>query len=209
MRETALIVAVSALAVAWFGRLDDLWGGRFAAHMTAHMLLVAIASPLLAFGLANSRLDPVTWAPWLGAAIPASFFELAVVSAWHAPAMHHAARDRLAVFVAEQASFLAAGLWLWFAVLGGAPGAGTRRAASGVVALLLTFAHMTLLGALLALAPRPLYHDLDARSTLTPLADQQLGGAIMLIVGACAYTGGGLSLSVRLLRRTRAMADRS
>ena len=205
MRATVLTVAVVALGLAWFGPLHDATGGRFAAHMTAHMILVAVASPLIAMGLAGGRLDPVRSMPWLFAPIPASFLELVVVSAWHAPVLHHAARYRSDVFAVEQASFLAAGLWLWLSVLGGDPGTRARRTGGAIVALLLTFSHMTLLGSLLALTPRPLYHHLDARSTRSPLADQQLGGTIMLVLGGVSYIGGGLWLSLGLLRRSEAL----
>ena len=58
-----------------------------------------------------------------------------------------------------------------------------------------------MLGALLALTPRPLYAH-AAGSGLTPLADQQLGGAIMLLVGGVSYLSGGLWLTAGLLRRT-------
>jgi putative membrane protein len=60
--------------------------------------------------------------------------------------------------------------------------------------------HMTLLGALLALAPRPLYIHAETFSGLTSLEDQQLGGAIMLIVGGISYLTGGLWLTVALMR---------
>ncbi|HSQ13233.1 MAG TPA: cytochrome c oxidase assembly protein, partial [Candidatus Deferrimicrobium sp.] len=70
---------------------------------------------------------------------------------------------------------------------------------------LLTSMHMTLLGVLLALAPRPLFaHDTadatHALYSLAALADQQLGGAIMLLVGGVAYLAGGLWLTAGLLR---------
>ena len=71
------------------------------------------------------------------------------------------------------------------------------------MALLLTFAHMTLLGALLALTPRPLYRHADSVSTLTSLGDQQLGGIIMLALGGISYIGGGLWLTHGLLRKAR------
>ena len=54
--------------------------------------------------------------------------------------------------------------------------------------------HMTLLGALLALAPRRLYVHADGFAGLTPLADQDLGGAIMLLMGGVSYLLGGLGL---------------
>jgi putative membrane protein len=205
--RVSVTLALLSIGVAWFGPLQVVTGGPFSAHMTAHMALVAIASPLIAIALSNSRFDPVSAIPWLFAAIPASLLELVVVSAWHAPAFHHAARQRFDMFVFEQASFLFAGLLLWVSVLGGNPKARTRRSGSGIVALLLTFGHMTLLGALLALTPRPLYHHAGAPSLLSPLADQQLGGTIMLVIGGLSYIGGGLWLSHGLLRRTRTLVE--
>lgn len=79
--------------------------------------------------------------------------------------------------------------------------AATRgRRAAGVAGLLLTSMHMTLLGALLALTPRPLYPHLGGAAGWSPLEDQHVGGAIMLLVGGLAYLAGGLWLTAGLLR---------
>jgi cytochrome c oxidase assembly factor CtaG len=43
--------------------------------------------------------------------------------------------------------------------------------------------HMTLLGALLALTPRPLYHHAEGLTGLTPLDDQYLLGGLWLTAG--------------------------
>jgi putative membrane protein len=200
-------LGAAVLAVAWLTPLAALTAGAFAAHMLAHMLVVAVAAPLLAGGLSGTRLDPVRRLPWLGAAIPASLAELSMVSLWHAPALHHAARHRLDAFAAEQASFLAASLWLWLAVLGGGTAARLARAGTSVIALVLMFAHMTLLGALLSLTPRPLYAHADAAARLSPLADQQLGGTIMLVFGG-AYIAAGVWLGLGLLRATQPVEAR-
>src|SRR3546814_18505574 len=72
--------------------------------------------------------------------------ELVVVWGWHLPLLHHAARSSTAALAAEQASFLAVGLALWLSVLGGRAAQRHARLAGGVVALLLTSMHMTLLG---------------------------------------------------------------
>lgn len=40
-----------------------------------------------------------------------------LVWAWHAPALHHAARHHTGVFVLDQAGFAGAGLGLWFSVV--------------------------------------------------------------------------------------------
>jgi putative membrane protein len=127
--------------------------------------------------------------------------ELVVVWAWHAPVLHHVARHSVVGLVAEQSMFLVCGLFLWLAAFGGNSTIDKGRAAAGVIGLLLTMMHMVLLGALLALTPRPLYDHAESHSRLTPLEDQHLGGAIMLVGGGVSNLIGGLTLTVRLLRQ--------
>jgi putative membrane protein len=200
MRRALLILGALALAAVWLGPLPGLARNAFFAHMTMHMGVVAVAAPLLALGIAGARLDPVRRAPRLFSPVPASILELVVVWAWHMPALHHAARHSAAGLVAEQGTFLLSGLLVWLSAFGGDRGGRGPRTGAGVVALLLTSMHMTLLGALLALAPRPLYAHAHGLFGLTPLEDQHLGGAIMLLVGGVAYLLGGLWLTAGLLR---------
>ena len=202
------------LAAVWLGPLPALAETSFAAHMVIHVSVVAIAAPLLAIGAAGGRFDPVRRAPVLLAAVSAPLLELVVVWSWHAPALHRAARASLGGFALEQASFLIAGLAVWLAAFGGDSAARRERAAAGMIGLLLTSMHMTLLGALLGLGTRPLYHTseihegagglggLDAGGVggLDRLADQQLGGALMLLAGGLPYLAGGLVLARSLLR---------
>jgi putative membrane protein len=197
---SALALGLTTLTAVWLGPLPQLARHSFAAHMTMHMAVVAVAAPLLAIGLAGGRFDPVLRTPTLFSPIPASLVELVVVWLWHAPAMHHAARQAPLVRVLEQATFLATGLLLWLSVLGGDRAVRESRLGSGVLALLLTSMHMTLLGALLALPPRPLYVH-DGHDMTHALADQHWGGAIMLVVGGVVYLAGGVWLSARLLNR--------
>lgn len=204
-RRLLLMLGVLVLGAAWLGPLPPLSRQLFTAHMGMHVSVVAIAAPLLAIGVAGTRIDPVRRAPALFAPVPASVFELVVVWAWHAPALHHAARQSALLLVAEQASFLLAGLLVWLSAFGGARS--RDRAAAGVGGLLLTSMHMTLLGVLLAGASRPLYAHGDAaigaRLGLTALQDQQLGGVLMLAVGGTAYLAGALVLLAGLLRERR------
>jgi len=197
-RRISLALGLFVLAAVWLLPLGELFGGVFAAHMTMHMGVVAGAAPLLALGIAGGAFDPVRRAPALFPPIPISLIELIVVWAWHAPALHHAARSSLALLALEQGSFLISGLLVWLSACGGdAPGRAQRRGA-GVVALLLTSMHMTLLGALLALPPRALYAHTEHGASA--LHDQHLGGAIMLIAGGVVYLAGGLWLAAVLLR---------
>jgi len=216
MRSTLLLLGLSTLAFVWFGPLPQLAPGSFSAHMTMHMGVVAVAAPLIALGIAGGKLDPVGRAPRFFAPVPASLVELVAVWAWHAPALHHVARHSLLGLLLEQGTFLASGLLVWVSAFGGDARARGNRIAAGVLALLLTSMHMTLLGALLALPPRPLYEHaagsaLDGHAahafTLTALQDQHLGGAIMLLFGGVSYLLGGLWLTAELLRNVRSQRD--
>jgi putative membrane protein len=202
MRAALLGSGLIVLALAWLGPLPDAARSSFAAHMTMHMAVVAVAAPLVAVSLAGSRVDPVRAAPRLFPAIAASMVELVLVWAWHVPALHHAARHQTPVLVLEQASFLAAGLLLWIAACGGSREDRRLRAGAGVVALLFTSMHMTLLGALFALATRPVFRPVAAGGA--SLADQHLGGAIMLLVGGASYLAGALWLAAGMLSVPRA-----
>lgn len=194
-RTLFLMGGLYLLAVAWFGPLPGLAGSSFAAHMGLHLLLIAGAAPLIALGLAGTRIDGRLAAFGLLNPILASVAELIVVWAWHAPGLHDASRGNTGVFVIEQASFLAVGLLLWLSAVGSA-GGGEKRAALGIIGMLLTSMHMALLGALLNLAPRPLYHHQGEAA----LADQQLGGLLMLVIGGTVYLVAGLWLLSKLLR---------
>ncbi len=200
MRNALLILGFLTLAAAWLSPLPQLAEQAFFAHMTMHMGVVAVAAPFIALGVAGRSYDPVRYAPVLFAPIPASILELAVVWAWHTPALHHAARHDYAVMAAEQAMFFLTGSFMWLSAFGGKNNSARPRRAAGPVGLLLTSMHMTLLGALLALAPRPLYPHAHTFGSLSPLEDQHLGGAIMLLVGGVSYLAGGLWLMVGLLR---------
>ncbi len=192
------ILAISGAAVlmfVWAGPLPQRVADSFAAHMTLHMTVVGIGVPLLAAGLAPAlaRRGP------LPQALPviASLLDLVIVWLWHAPALHHAARSGMAVLALEQASFAGVALLLWLAALAGPP-------LAGAMALFFTAMHMTLLGALLGLAPRPIFqgHDAHGGMGLSALQDQQLGGVIMLAIGSLIYLGSGLALAGRALRQS-------
>lgn len=202
-RSTAIALAALVLASVWLWPLPHLGAPPFSAHMAAHVAVVAIAAPLLAAGLAGTRWDPAARAPRLFVAIPASILELCAVWTWHAPALHLAARRGPLAHALEQGTFLVAGVALWCAALGGGPELRRARVAEGVTSLLFTSMHMTLLGALLALTPRVLYrHETLCGAPISPLLDQQLGGAIMLFVGSVAYLAGGVWLTADALRST-------
>lgn len=189
MTRAAALIAVGALALAWFAPLDRWTGAPFPTHMLAHMLLVAVAAPalVLAFPRAFARLR----VPVLAGAI----LEFLIVWGWHLPALHGAARTAGSWFLLEQALFLLGGLAVW---------AGALRAAeplAGAGALLLTSMHMTLLGALLVLASKDLYAAFCG--TPPDIFGQRLGGLLMLGIGTPIYLVAGLWLAGLALRAPR------
>ncbi len=81
---------------------------------------------------------------------------------------------------------------MWSSAYGGFPNRDRRRSGADVVGLLLTSMRMALLGALLALSPRPLYAHIESGPHFTPLDDQHLDREIMQLAVSVAYLTGGL-----------------
>jgi putative membrane protein len=199
MRRGALLPGLAILAGAWIVAAA---GHGLTGHMAAHMAAVAIAAPLLALGVAGTRCDPAVRWPRLVTPLPMMIIEAVVVWGWHMPALRAWSAASPLALALEQAMFASAGLLLWSACLGTREARNGARRAAGIIALLLTTMHMTLLGVLVALAPRVLFahpQHLAPSLGLTPLADQQLGGVVMLIIGAGSYLLGGLALLSRVL----------
>ncbi len=188
------------LLAMWFGPVAELARSTFFGHMAVHMGVVAVATPLLAAGIAGTRFDPVRRWPRQFSPIPVSMLEFVTVWAWHAPQLHHTARHTTWGLIAEQGTFFVTGLWLWLSAIGGERPRPHGRSMSGAIALLLTAMHMTLLGVLIGLAPRPLYPHAAGLSGLTPLQDQHLGGVVMIFLGGASYLTGGLWLMSGVLR---------
>jgi len=201
MRPALLgIAGLSVLVFAWAGPLPAMVPQSFSAHMWLHMRVVGVAVPLLATWLAPR----LAISSALALPIVVSIVDFIVVWGWHAPTLHHASRSAPLWLATEQLSFFGVSLLVWLVALGGRDRG--NAALGGAMALFFTSMHMTLLGALLSLAPRPLYagHHAEGWLGLSPLADQQLGGVVMLAIGGAVYLAGGLMLMARVLRRAPA-----
>jgi putative membrane protein len=174
--------------------IDALDTTPFTTRMAMHMLLVVGVAPAVAAALAGGRFDPVRRRPRWFSPIAASLVEFVVVWMWHAPMLHLATRHRTSMLVVEQTTFFVTALYLWLAIIGGDLPERALRRSVGIIALVLTFAHMTMLGVLLALSPRDLYgHGLDASM------DQKLGGALMIVASTIGYLGAAVWLSSALI----------
>lgn len=199
-RHLSIVAGFIVLYAAWFGPLPLLAGAPFAAHMIVHISVVGVAAPLIGAWLASSRVPMNRILQPLFSPIPASVFEFIVIWAWHTPMLHELSRLSRSAYVAEQFSFVIAGILLWTSALRRGPLAAANSGA-GVIALLLTSMHMILLGTLLTLAPRPFYTHAIASvgDVYAQLAGQRIGGMLMLLGGGLPYLAGGLYLVNRLL----------
>ncbi len=187
-KPVLLGLAILTLAVSFVSPLCALSSALFSARVVHHLLLVAVAAPLLAWGAAR------TSAPSGGLGLWTAVHVL-VFAGWHAPAAYEAALGDDRVYWIMQVSLLASACGFWGAVRA----APTPAAAAG---LLVVMVQMGLIGALLTFAPRALYapHLLTTAAWgLSPLADQQLGGLIMWAPGALIYLGAALVLGWRFL----------
>ena len=183
VRPLPAAAALVLLAAAW-SPLPEALLPPFADHMARHMALVALVAPLAALAV------PDLIRRWEVPVLAGAVLEFIVVWGWHAPALYQRADTSIPWLIAEQGSFLFAGLLVWAGAFG------ARSGLAGAGALLLTSMHMTFLGALFVLART----DICGAG----LGNQQLGGLIMLAVGTPVYMAGGLWLTGRALKGAEA-----
>lgn len=173
------------MAVIFLSPLCALSAALFSARVVHHVLLIAVAAPLLALAFPSRRAVPI------GALVA---LNVMVLWLWHVPAAYTWAIGTVAGYWLMQGSLLGAALALWREVLrpGSDPG-------TGIVGLLVMVAQMGLLGALITFAPRPLYpaHFFTTEVWgLSALEDQQLAGLIMWVPAILPYLGAALVLGL-------------
>jgi putative membrane protein len=219
-RSLALLFASGAVVLfaALASPLDALAGTLLSAHMLQHALLVAVAPPLLLLGKPGVVLGWAVPAGWRRALLgsrgwrtlagttlaasrplPAAALHGLALWLWHAPACFNAAVAHDGVHALEHGAFLGTALLFWHAVLDARSG---RRAGAALAASFVTFLHGGLLGALITLAPDPLYAWYLGRTQLwglSPLEDQQLAGLLMWVPMGVVYLGACLLLAGRLV----------
>jgi Predicted membrane protein len=216
------------LAVALVSPLHALGETLFSAHMAQHELLMVVAAPLVVLGrpvLAFLWGLPMAWRRTAGrwAAVPplqaawgvltlpsiAWLVHAVAIWAWHAPRLYDAALTSDLVHALQHASFLGSALLFWWALIHGRHG--RLRYGASVLYVFTTAVHTTALGAVLALASRPLYPGYTATGVwgLTPLEDQQLAGLIMWVPAAVAYLIAALALMTAWLQESERRAVRS
>lgn len=150
----------------------------FSARVLHHVLMVAVAAPLLALALPSPRhaTNPLGL-PLLVAT--------ATLYLWHAPPLYDMALAHVGTYWLMQFSLLVSATVFWRATL-----APQTTPALALVAIVASAALMGMLGALLTFAPEPLYlaHRIAPLAFgLTALEDQRLGGLVMWVPALVPY----------------------
>ncbi|HET6570847.1 MAG TPA: cytochrome c oxidase assembly protein [Solirubrobacterales bacterium] len=194
-RQACFYLGLAALLAALISPLDRLAETRiFYAHMIQHLTIGELAPLLLLLGLSGAVLRPLLALPPAGrlrflllplVALPLWALNLYL---WHLPALYEAALASEPVHWLEHASFFTAGLLMWGALLEPLPGpAWFGSGAKATYVLAVRALGCAILGNVLiwsGTAFYPAYAPGERIWGISPLADQQIGGAIMFIWGA-------------------------
>lgn len=163
----------------------------FSARIAQHMILLLVAAPLIALGWPRQGYSRSTWPLWT-----ASMAFMVSLWCWHMPTPYAATFTATGVYWAMHVTLFGSGVALWSELIHHPP----RRTALVLAVGLLSSVQMGLLGAVLALARRPLFYPHFTTTQiwgLTPLQDQQLGGTLMWVPGILLF----LWVAIRSLRR--------
>jgi putative membrane protein len=223
----AFALGLAALVAALVSPIDRLAERLFAVHMGQHELLMLVAAPLVVVGrplvpflcalparwqpkaIAAAR-RPAVRAGWafLTAPLVAVVLHAAARWVWHLPLLFDAALEHPHLHAVQHLTFFLTAVLFWWSVVHGRYG----RAGYGVsvLAVFLTAAHTGLLGAIVTLAPAPLYETYARLLGADALADQQVAGLVMWVPAGVLLALVGLALFAAWLgessRRTRGEA---
>ncbi len=187
------VVIGAALTSLGAASQDLLW-----VHMIEHLLLGDIAALLIVLGLTAPLIAPILRIRFFDRlrvlAHPLIAFPLWAIDlyAWHLPLFYEAALRHSGVHALEHAMFLGFGINMWMCLFGPLP----MPAWFGNLAKLIYIVAVRLAGALLGnvflwsgTVFYPYYATGESRFHISPLADQNLAGAIMMIEGSLLTLG--------------------
>jgi len=212
MKQLALAASVVVLIVAVASPIDRIGEERlFSVHMLQHLLIGDLAPLLVVLSLSGPLLRPLLAAPlasrlrFLAQPLIALPLWALNLSIWHVPLLYDAALERPALHAVEHALFFPGGVLLWATILEVLPG--PRWYGTG--AKLASLAIVWLVGGLLANiflwsshAFYSSYRSAPRLWGLTAVADQRIGGGLMLLEMTVVVLPVSLLLGLRWLRES-------
>jgi cytochrome c oxidase assembly factor CtaG len=203
-----------ALTVALISPIDALGEDYlFSAHMVQHILIGDIATLLLLLGLSRVIMRPATrrlqalesrLGP-LAHPVTGIVLWLGLVYIWHLPALYDAALRSPPLHALEHVSFFAAGVAVWWPLIQPVP---MRRRLTGMwpfAYIAAAKAGLAALGLYLVWSSTvayPYYETVPRIWGLSAIADQNVGGAIMMVEQSTVLVLVFFALFVRMLRQS-------
>ena len=193
-RVTAFGASLVVLGVALNGPLHNLSDGYlFSAHMVQHLVLTLVFPPLLLYGAPVWVVRPLLGPGWVlrvahraTRPLAAGALFSAPITLWHVPQFYEAALEHHPLHIVQHLVFIATAVIMWWPILSPVPELPRANYPTQLMYLFALGLPMSLAGALITLSERVLYPFYAAAPRvwgLTPLADQQLGGLLMWVVG--------------------------
>ena len=175
-------------------------------HMLQHVLLGFVAPPLILLGLSPymvARLARIPGVSALAEPVPAQVTAAAVMIAWHLPPLYDATLDNESLHIVEHLTFIAAGVVLFWPVLEVTSAHARWRLSPGLKLLYLLVGTLPQDAVALPLMfSRVAFYDFYTHvprliEGLTPLIDQTIAGAVLMIFGKVTA---GIAAAVILYR---------
>jgi putative membrane protein len=175
-------------------------------HMLQHVLLGFVAPPLMLLGLSPgmaARLSGVPLIRGVTEPVPAQIIAGGVMVIWHLPPLYDATLHSDALHITEHLMFIAAGVVLFWPVLRVTSATSRWQLSSGAKLLYLLVATIPQDGVALALLfsrdPFYEYYTQVPRllPTLTPIIDQTVAGAVLMVLGKATMAVAGLAVFFR------------
>jgi putative membrane protein len=161
-------------------------------HMLQHVLLGFVAPPLLLLGLSPQMAGRLTRVPGVRTItepVPAQLIAGLVMVVWHLPPLYDATLDSESLHVIEHLMFIAGGVVLYWPILNATSAHARWRMSPGAKLLYMLVATLPQDGVALVLifSRVPFYeyyvHAPRLLPSLTPLIDQTVAGAVLMILG--------------------------
>jgi cytochrome c oxidase assembly factor CtaG len=213
-RDASFYAGIAVLAIALASPIDPLSERLFWVHMIQHVLLIAVAAPLivlarpwirlwrclplgarrwLARGLSQgARTAPLrTASRFLGRPTPSFVAFSAALLAWHVPVLFEATLRSSALHALEHTLFLLTAIMFFKQAIPSPPLRTLLRAPQRVAYAIGGMIVSWALAVVLALAPAPLYghyaHLPTRPGGISALADQQLAAGVMWVPGSITF----------------------
>lgn len=175
-------------------------------HMLQHVLLGFVAPPLLLLGLSPRMAGRLMRVPFFRAItepVPAQVIAGTVMVLWHIPALYDATLRSESLHIVEHITFIAGGVVLYWPVLRDTSEHSRWQMSPGIKLLYLLVATIPQDGVALALlfSRQPFYeyyaHVPRLVDSITPVIDQTLAGAVLMVLGKATMTVAGLAIFFR------------